>query len=116
MIKGVLLHCPDMTIDKQYVDSHGQSEVAFAFCHLLGFDPLPRLNAIATQKLYRPNGEGNNSYPNLEPILTRSVNWELIGHQYDEMIKYATALKQGIANPESHITSLYPEQYSASFF
>jgi len=101
MIEGVLLHCTDMTIDKQYVDSHGQSEVAFAFCHLLGFDLLPRLKAIATQKLYRPNGDSIHSYPNLEPIMTRPINWELINHQYDEMIKYTTALKQGIANPEA---------------
>src|SRR5258708_4051177 len=32
-IEGVLPHCTDMEIDRQYVDSHGQSEVAFAFCH-----------------------------------------------------------------------------------
>jgi hypothetical protein len=32
MIEGVLRHCTEMAIDKQYVDSHGQSEVAFAFC------------------------------------------------------------------------------------
>ena len=35
MIEGVLRHCTDMEIDRQYVDSHGQSEVAFAFCPLL---------------------------------------------------------------------------------
>ena len=35
MIEGVLRHCTDMEIQRQYVDSHGQSEVAFAFCHLL---------------------------------------------------------------------------------
>jgi hypothetical protein len=34
MIEGVLRHGTDMEIDRQYVDSHGQSEVAFAFCHL----------------------------------------------------------------------------------
>ena len=37
MIEGVLRHCTDLEIEQQYVDSHGQSEVAFAFCHLLGF-------------------------------------------------------------------------------
>ncbi len=30
MIQGVLHHCTDMTIEKNYVDSHGQSEVAIA--------------------------------------------------------------------------------------
>ena len=101
MIEGVLHHCTDMTIDRQYVDSHGQSEVAFAFCHLLGFDLLPRLKAIATQKLYRPDGGSAEAYPNLETIMTRPINWELISQQYDEMIKYATAMKQGTANPEA---------------
>lgn len=101
MIEGVLQHCTDMTIDKQYVDSHGQSQVAFAFCHLLGFDLLPRLKAIATQKLYQPNSESSHFYPNLEPIMTRPINWKLVVNQYDEMIKYTTALKQGIAKPEA---------------
>ena len=31
MIEGVLRHCTEMEVDRQYVDSHGQSVVAFAF-------------------------------------------------------------------------------------
>ena len=31
MMEGVLRHCTDMEIERQYVDSHGQSEIAFAF-------------------------------------------------------------------------------------
>jgi TnpA family transposase len=34
MIEGILRHCTEMEVDKQYVDSHGQSTVAFAFCQL----------------------------------------------------------------------------------
>jgi TnpA family transposase len=34
MIEGVLRHCTAMQLDRNYVDTHGQSEVAFAFCHL----------------------------------------------------------------------------------
>jgi TnpA family transposase len=101
MIEGVLRHCTDMNVEKQYVDSHGQSEVAFAFCYLLGFDLLPRLKAIASQKLYRPETGHPEDYPNLEPILTRPINWELIRQQYDEMIKYATALRLGTAETET---------------
>ena len=33
--------------------------------------------------------------------MTRPINWDLIVQQYDEMVKYATALKQGTADPES---------------
>jgi len=101
MIEGVLRHCTDMTVEKQYVDSHGQSEVAFAFCYLLGFDLLPRLKAIASQKLYRPETGHPEDYSNLESILTRPINWELIRQQYDEMIKYATALRLGTAETET---------------
>lgn len=101
MIEGVLKHCTDMNIQKQYVDSHGQSEVAFAFTHLLGFDLYPRLKAIASQKLYRVESSAVENYSNLEGIMTRPINWELIRQQYDEMIKYTTALKQGTAEPES---------------
>ena len=101
MIEGVLRHCTDMEIERQYVDSHGQSEVAFAFSHLLGFDLLPRLKAIGKQKLYRPGNDMAGDYPNLEPVLTRPINWDLIVQQYDEMIKYAAAMKKGAADPES---------------
>ena len=46
MIDGVLRHDTEMEVEKTYVDSHGQSEVAFAFCRMLGFELLPRLKAI----------------------------------------------------------------------
>ena len=83
-------------------DSHGQSEVGFAFCHLLGFELLPRLKAIASQKLYLPAaGRTRRVRPSWQPILTRPINWDLIRQQYDEMIKYATALRLGTAEPEA---------------
>jgi hypothetical protein len=66
------------------------SEVAFAFCHLLGFKLMPRLKAIHSQKLYRPEAGMTDAYPNLQPILTRPINWELIRQQYDQMMKYAS--------------------------
>lgn len=59
MIEGVLRHCTEIEVTKQYVDSHGQSEVAFAFCRLLGFELMPRLKAIHSQKLYRVDNDKN---------------------------------------------------------
>lgn len=100
MIEGVLRHCTDLEVLKNYVDSHGQSDVAFAFCHLLGFDLMPRLKGIAEQKLNRPETGHLDDYPNLQLILTRPINWELIRKQYNEMIKYATALRLGTAQSE----------------
>ena len=101
MIEGVLHHCTEMEVDRQYVDSHGQSTVAFAFCRLLGFELLPRLKAIHAQKLYRPETGQAEAYPNLQLILTRPIDWALIRQQYDQMIKYTTALRQGTADTEA---------------
>lgn len=100
MIEGVLRHCTEMEVEKNYVDSHGQSEVAFAFCHLLGFQLLPRLKAIHTQRLYRPEVGNSAAYSHLQPVLTRPIDPELIEQQYDQMVKYATALRLGTAQSE----------------
>jgi TnpA family transposase len=101
MIEGVLRHCTTMSVQKNYVDTHGQSEVGFAFCHLLGFQLLPRLKGIADQKLYRSQTGQPEAYPNLQAILTRPIDWELISQQYEQMVKYATALRLGTADTES---------------
>mgnify|MGYP001800862283 CR=1 FL=1 len=101
MIEGVLRHCTSMKVEKNFVDSHGQSEVAFAFCHLLGFELMPRLKRIHVQKLYRPETGNPGAYPNLQLILTRPIRWDLIRQQYDQMIKYATALRLGMAETEA---------------
>lgn len=99
MITGVLRHCTEMSVERHYVDTHGQSEVAFAFCNLLGFQLLPRLKGIHRQKLYRPDSK--SEYPNLELVLTRPIKWKLIEQYYDEFIKYVTALRLGTADAES---------------
>jgi TnpA family transposase len=97
MIEGVLRHCTEMAVAKAYVDSHGQSDVAFAFCHLLGFHLLPRLKRIHAQRLYRPAAGEPDAYPGLRPVLSRPIDWELIRRQYNETVKFATALRLGTA-------------------
>ncbi len=101
MIEGVLRHCTDMDIQRQYVDSHGQSEVAFAFCRMLSFELAPRLKAIARQKLCLPSSDFKGRLQNLTPILSSVIDWDLIERQYDEMVKYTAALKHRTADPEA---------------
>ena len=101
MIQGVLRHCTEMEVDRHYVDSHGQSTVGFAFCRLLGFELLPRLKAIHSKRLYRPQTGRPDDYPRLQPVLSKPIRWELIRQQYDEMVKLATALREGTAEAES---------------
>jgi TnpA family transposase len=109
----VIRHCTEMEVDRQYVDSHGQSTVAFAFCRLLGFQLMPRLKAIHVQKLYRPEAGQPDAYTHLQLVLTKPIDWELIRQQYDQMIKYTTALRLGTAETEA-IHTVAPNQFGIS--
>ncbi len=101
MIQGVLRHCTEMVVEKNYVDTHGASEVAFAFCELLKFQLLPRLKDIYRQRLYTPFVGDATAYPNLELVLTRAIDWDCIRQQYDQLVKYTTALRVGTAETEA---------------
>jgi TnpA family transposase len=100
MMEGLIRHAADLDsqITANYTDTHGASVVGFAFTHLFGYRLLPRLRNIGASRLYRP--ADGATYPGLEPVLTRAVNWKLIAQQYDQMIKYATALRLGTAESE----------------
>jgi len=78
-----------------------KSEIAFGFCKLLGFELMPRLKNIYEQKLYLVDKTDEEQYPHLRLILERAINWELIRQQYDQMVKYATALRLGTAETEA---------------
>ena len=99
MIEGLLRHCTDADIEANYVDTHGASVVGFAFTELLGFRLLPRLKNIGAVRLHRAGGDVD--YPHLGEVLTRPIRWDLIAQQYDQMVKYATALRVGTVEAES---------------
>ncbi|MEY9963465.1 TnpA family transposase [Streptacidiphilus sp. MAP12-16] len=99
MIEALLRHCTDAEIESNYVDTHGASVVGFAFTELLNFRLLPRLKNIGSIRLYRPD-DTPPGWPALGASLTRPIRWELIEQQYDQMVKYATALRLGTAEAE----------------
>ncbi len=102
MIEGLVRHDTEMRVEKNFVDSHGQSEVALAFRHLLGTVRLmPRLKPIKYERLYLPAKGMVGEFPNLTGVLTRPIRGDLITQQYDEMVKAAVALKDGTATAEA---------------
>ena len=101
MIEGAIRHGTTMKVEGNYVDTHGQSEIGFAITRLLGFDLLPRIKQINKIRLYRPVTGQPDAYPQLTPALTRPIRWDLIEQNYDQMIKYATAIRQGTASTEA---------------
>ena len=114
MIEGLIRHDTEMRVEKNFVDSHGQSEVAFAFCNLLGGVRLmPRLKRIKYERLYLPDKGMADAFPNLAGVLSRPIRWDLIVQQYDEMVKHAVALKMGTATPEAILKRF--NSYNADF-
>ncbi len=101
MIEGLLRHLTPAEIDPQYTDTHGASIVGFAFSHLLDFKLLPRLKNVGSARLYRPGLAGGEAWPELDAVLSgKTIDWELIANQYDQMINYATALR--LRTAEAH--------------
>ncbi len=111
MIKGILQHCTDMEIDQAYVDTHGQSTLAFGVSELLKFDLLPRLKNIYKQKLYYPYSSSKERYENLQGILKAPINWKLIDDYYDEAIKHIVALKIGTMEPDVFVKRFSKDNY-----
>jgi TnpA family transposase len=114
MLQGVISQGTDMDIDSQYVDSHGKSELGFSLTHLLGFDLLPRYKTIGSQKLFLPSDDFK--VKNINSITTRSIDWELIESQYDEMVKHAAALKTTTSTAEAIIRKFSRSHYSHPTF
>jgi len=101
MIEGLLRHLTSAEIDRQYTDTHGASIVGFAFAHLLEFRLLPRLKNIGSARLYRPGAGEDEAWPELDGVLSnKTIDWDLIARNYDQMIKYATALR--LQTAEAH--------------
>lgn len=101
MINGVIRHCTEMEIDRQYVDTHGQSTIAFGICRLLGFELMPRIKGINRMRLHR--SMPGLVLPNLDNkvMMPGFINWQLIEDNFDEMIKLIASLKLGMSDAES---------------
>ena len=101
MVEGAMRHGTSMQLEGNYVDSHGQSEIGFAITRLLDFDLLPRMKQINKAKLYGPDRGQPDAYPELKAAMTRPIRWEIIEQNYDQLVKYATAIRVGTASTEA---------------
>jgi TnpA family transposase len=101
MIEGLLRYLTSAEIGRQYTDTHGASIVGFAFAHLLDSRLLPRLKNIGPARLYRPGLGEDEGWPQVKDVLSgKTIDWDLIARNYDQMIKYATALR--LQTAEAH--------------
>ena len=101
MFNGIIQHCTDMEIDRQYVDTHGQSTVAFGLADIMKVDLLPRIKGINRLKLYRSTPGLILPYLDNKVMHPRFIDWDLIEYNYDAVVQHVVALKLGITDAES---------------
>ena len=101
MVEGAIRHGTAMNVEGNYVDSHGQSEIGFGITRLLNIDLLPRIKRINKVRLYRPAAGDPDAYSRLTPAMTRPIRWDIIADNYDQVIRYATAIREGTASTEA---------------
>lgn len=94
MLVGLIKHQTKIKITGHSTDSNGQSLIAFAICHLLGINLHPRIKRIGYLKISKADRNiARRHYCNLEGIMDKVINWDLIVDNYDEFAKYLVALK-----------------------
>lgn len=101
MIEGLVRHDTEMRVERNFVDSHGQSEVAFGFSQFLNIELMPRLKRIKHERLYLPDKELLGDLPSLQGVLARPIRWDLIAEQYDEMVRHVVAVQEGTGPVDS---------------
>lgn len=103
-----------MDVDRQYTDTHGASIFGFAFAYMLDFKLMPSLKNSGSAKVYWPAAGQNDQWPHLGPVLsTRTIDWDLIAQQYDQIVKHTTALRLGAAEAEQVPAPVHPRRPQA---
>ncbi|MBF0398926.1 MAG: Tn3 family transposase, partial [Desulfobacterales bacterium] len=101
MIKGLILHDTEMRIDKNFVDSHGQSEVAFPFCRFIFVELCPRLKRLKYERIYLSEKNMESKLIHLKGVLGRPILWDKIYDQYGEMARHVVAVLERTGPIES---------------
>ena len=95
VLDGLLNNNTILPLKEHTTDTHGYTEIIFALCHVLGFYFMPRIRDLKDQQLYKVHKEGQ--YGIFTPLLTKTVNLELIEEQWEAMIRVAISLKRRTA-------------------
>lgn len=101
MISSLIRHDTMMTIEANCVDSHGQSELGFAFCRFLFVELLPWLRRMKYERLYVTNAEIKSSLPSLSGVLARPIRWDQVHEHYGDMVRHVVAAKERTAPVDS---------------
>lgn len=101
MISALIRHDTMMTVETNTIDSHGQSELGFAFCRFLFVELLPWLKRMKQERLYLTDENMKNRFPHLAGVLTRPIRWDHVHENYQDMVRHVVAAKERTAPVDS---------------
>ena len=110
ILDGLLHHECSLEIREHYTDTAGAIEHVFGLCHLTGFRFAPRIRDLADRRLYTTDSRA--AYPALTPMIGGTVDFRIIGENWDETLRLAASIKAGTVAPSALMRRLaaYPKQ------
>ena len=103
-------HWSDFNIFEHYTDTHGFTEQVCAFSAFLGYFSAPRIRSLFKQNLYTLS---SITLPApLDALFNRPIYEDLIGSQWDEMLRAATSMRHEVVIPSLLMRKLasYPRR------
>lgn len=101
MITSLIRHDTMMTVEANCIDSHGQSELGFAFCRFLFVELLPWLRRMKYERLYLSDTNMKSDLPHLAGVLARPIRWDQAHEHYSDMVRHVVAAKERTAPVDS---------------
>jgi TnpA family transposase len=94
IIDGMIYHGLDIHPRRVAADSHGQSEVVFAFAHLLGVELLTRVKSLNHYVFYKAS-EADQYVPLEQYVQTEVLNKRLIIENYRNLLRVIVSIAKG---------------------
>lgn len=92
VLDGLLENNTILEIKEHTTDTEGYTEHIFALCFLLGYQFMPRIKDLKDQQLYKINRDSD--YGQLNVLLDKHIDLDIIKEQLDPMIKIVISLKR----------------------
>ena len=98
VLSGLLLNDTILQPQFHHTDTGGVTDHIFALCHLLGIEFMPRIKDLPDQSLFKL--DRHQHYGELDYLFDATVSRDLVGEQWDQMVRLAVSLKNRLSPPE----------------
>ena len=104
VLDGLTSHGTDLKIAEHYTDTGGATDHVFALCAMLGFRFCPRLRDFPDRRL-APIAP-ITAYPSITSLLGKRIRTDIIGEQWDDVLRLVGSIKAGHVAPSVMLRKL----------